>query len=205
MKTRGILSKLVLVGASLGLPGLANALPIVADSINESATNANTFWIATEVGWLYTPTSSFSLVGINTRFGSSDGRTVTVEVYDEQPTAGGTLLRSAGYVLGGTGFEGALFAALDLTAGEDYFFGFRNVGSLNVNVTDDAGATNLPGGLKYSFSNDGSYSQGPETGFTAQPIVQFLSDNANPVPEPSTVMLLGLGLAAIGVRRKLAA
>ena len=56
------------IGAAVA-PTCVSAAVIVADSINEFASNAATPWAATEVGWFYTPSSAYDLVGINTRFG----------------------------------------------------------------------------------------------------------------------------------------
>lgn len=180
----------------------AHAAPTVADTINPAGTSYVT-WAATEVGWTYTPTFAYDLVGIQTKFGSFDGRTVTAELYDRTPSSGGTLLRSANFVVDSLEFIGGLFSALSLDAGEDYFVGFRNVGGLGTNVTNIAGATNLPGGLRYSFANNGSYANGPETGFTAQPMLQFLTvADSNPVPEPGSIALLSLGLIGLAATRK---
>lgn len=177
----------------------------VVDSINVGATpSASTNWIATEVGWTYVPSFDYNLDGVLTKFGigANDGRTITVEVYDEAPSAGGVLLRSGTFNPASDSFAGATFLPLALVAGEDYFIGFRNVGGLPVNVTSDGGATNLPGGLMYSFSNNGTYNLGPETGFTAQPILQFTG--ASNVPEPATMAVFGLmAVGAFGVRRRL--
>ena len=200
------------IGAAVA-PASVSAAVIVADSINEFASNGAASWAATEVGWFYTPSSAYGLVGINTRFGSSDGRTVTVEVYDAHPGSSGVLLRDGDYTLTGTSFQGGLFDELLLVAGEEYFIGFRNVGllgdlgGLGVNVTNDDGAEQLLGefgdeGLRYSFINDGSYANGPETGFTAQPILQFLANEPTSVPEPLTLALVAGGLVALGATRR---
>jgi hypothetical protein len=180
---------------SLAGAGQARAGFVVADSINQNASPAAGYtWGATEVGWYYTPASSYDLVGVQTRFGSADSRTVTVEVYDAYPGDGGVLLRSADFTPAADAFAGGVFAPLGLVAGHTYFVGFRNVGDLAVNVTLDDGATNLPGGLRFSFANDGSYVLGPETGFTAQPILQFLKSSST--PEPASLTLLALGAIA---------
>lgn len=102
------------------------------------------------------PTFSSDLVGIQTKFGSLDGRTVTAEIYDADASTDGTLLRSANFVVDSVAFVGGLFSALSLQAGEANFVGFRNVGGLGTNVTHDHSATNLPGGLLFSFANNGS-------------------------------------------------
>jgi hypothetical protein len=175
-----------------------SASAAVVDGVNAAASNDSSTWNATEVGWFYTPTFSYNLTGIETKFGSFvDSRTVTVEVYTDSPGSGGMLLRSADFTALANAFSGGFFAPLSLTSGTTYFIGFRNVGNFNVNLTNDTGATNLPGGLLYSFDNNGSYSIGPETLFTAQPILQFHDDSA--VPEPST-WVLGLSAAALLLR-----
>ncbi len=195
MKRPGIC--VAILALSLAGGGQAQAGLIVADSINQNASPSGATWAATEVGWFYTPTLSYNLVGVQTKFGSADSRTVTVEVYDAFPGSGGTLLRSAGFTPEANAFAGGEFAPLSLTAGDTYFVGFRNVGGLSVNVTSDPGATNLPGGLRYSFDNNGSYNLGPETAFTAQPILQFETGTAPiPTPEPTSLTLVAVGVVA---------
>ena len=122
--------------------GQANAVAIV-DSVNADKSPADGYiWTATEVGWDYTPSAAYNLVGVNTKFGfETDSRTVSVEVYDASPSNGGTLLRSGNFTPLSNNFSGGTFAPLSLTAGDDYFIGFRNVDGLGVNVTEDAEAT----------------------------------------------------------------
>ncbi|MDP3855074.1 MAG: PEPxxWA-CTERM sorting domain-containing protein [Phenylobacterium sp.] len=173
----------------------------VVHEINPTGASAAT-WGATEVGWFYTPDTSYTLTAIGTKFGSSDGRTVTAEFYSGAPGAL-TLLRSGTLVPIANAFADAVLAPLNLTAGMTYFFGFTNVGGLDTNVTDDAGATNLAGGLMYSFGS-GAYENGPETHFTAQPMVRFSGDLGSAVPEPATwaMMIVGFGLAGSAVRSR---
>ncbi len=118
-------------------------------------TSSRLFLGANEVGWLYTPTSSYALDGINTKFGFANNQTVTVEIYNGAPSSS-TLLRSAIFTALSNQFSGGTFASLSLLAGQSYFIGFRNVGGLGVNFTNDAGATALAP-LRYGFSNDGTY------------------------------------------------
>ena len=67
----------------------------VIDSVNAGRNADANAWGVPEVGWIYTPSFSYNLTGVGTKFGSGDPRTITVEVYDELPSQGGTLLRSA--------------------------------------------------------------------------------------------------------------
>ncbi len=186
--------------------GQVNGEFVVADSINGGATPSVPLgfpqtWNVGEVGWFYTPTFSYDLTGIATKFGSANAQIVTAEIYSAHPSIG-TLLRSADFSPIANAFAGGQFAALRLVANETYFFGFRNVRSLGVNVTNDIGATNLPGRIWFDLSRNGRYSSsGPAEGsFLNQPIVQFQTQTVGAVvPEPSSFVLFAIGACCVGV------
>jgi hypothetical protein len=191
--------KLVTAGMAASLVAMtatANATTVI-DSVNQNASpREGSSWIANNVGWFYTPTSSYQLTGLATRFRTADGRAVTASFYSGAP--GSLFLLGRGTLTAGTGFTEALFTTpVSLTSGTQYFFAFSNVANLGVNVTSDAGATSLAGGLRFDFGPAPGTFGAAGGGFVAQPIVQFLG-TASAVPEPSTWLMLILGLAAIG-------
>jgi hypothetical protein len=168
-------------------------------------------------GWLYTPTSSYSLSGISTEFSipfgtSIEDRTVTVVVYaNNTPTNGGSLLGSFNFnsaVADGALGGGTFSTPLSLAGGTQYFIGFENVGpqsptpnvdDLGVNSTGDPGATFLSNwytdGGGDTFANED-----PNMDNFGQPILAFYAVS---VPEPSTWLLLvgGFGGAGLMLRR----
>lgn len=121
----------------------------VAASVNTSYSADNgAYWGDYDVGWLYTPGSSFSLSGIDTEFSIPNGtivenRTVTVVVYQGLPSSGGTLLGSFQFnstTAEGTLAGGSFAAPISITGGTQYFIGFENVGPLSTtNNVDDLG------------------------------------------------------------------
>jgi hypothetical protein len=204
-QTRQMLKTLSIIAAGTTCIVLGTNHPVqaatIVDSVNaNSSPAAFTSWGATEVGWFYTPTSSYTLDGINTKFGSggsTSNQTVTVEVYNGAPSSA-TLLRSASFTALINQFSGGTFANLNLLAGQSYFIGFRNVGGLGVNFTNDVGATALAP-FQFGFSNNGSYTFGSSNRPNTQAILQF-SQNSAPIPTPA--LLPGLLALGLGVLRK---
>ncbi len=153
-------------------------------------------WNAENAGWVYTPTFSYTMQGVNTLFGPDTRnalpQTVTLEIFD---SVGGTLLRTASFQAASNTWSGATIADLLLTAGEDYFIGFRDITDLQANVNADGTApTELA--MFYNFAGESDYGR---SGTFTQALLQF---EGVAVPEPTTLALIGLGLAGIGWRRK---
>ncbi|MHC4647979.1 MAG: hypothetical protein ACYTBJ_21170 [Planctomycetota bacterium] len=171
-----------LVVLLLTLSVCSAAAAVVMDSINAEKDAETVPWGVSEVGWIYTPSLSYNLTDVRTKFGSGDLRIVTVEVYDELPSLGGTLLRSAAFLPVANVFAGGSFVPLEVNAGEDYFIGFRNVYGLNRNYTPEAGSVSVSS-LYYSWTDNGTYGfENPFVPFT-QAILQFEGFEEQ-VPDP---------------------
>jgi hypothetical protein len=202
-KTLSALTLGTIVGTTCLVMAPGAEAATIIDSVNADKSPVPTFWLASEVGWFYTPAFSYTLTGINTKFASSGtaiAPTVTVEVYDGDPFFGAPLLRSADFTGLTDAFSGGTFTNLALLAGKEYFVGFRNVGNLGVNVTDDPGATSLFQ-LAFGFDNNGTYPEIEMDRFTTQPILQFVG-TATPVPTPALLpALLGMGAAVLRKRK----
>jgi hypothetical protein len=212
--------------------GSAAYADTIADGVNVGdAGDSGDYWGASDVGWFYTPASSFSLSGIETKFSIPDGtsiedRTVTVVLYaGGTPANGGTLLGSFGFnsaladnnTLGG----GTFATPISLSAGTQYFVGFENVGpaadstgpnidDLGVNFTDDSGATFLSNwyydapGSSTCNTGAGFACEDTNTDILGQPILAFLTPSpVSATPLPGTLPLFAsvLGFIGLGTRR----
>ncbi|MHC4153938.1 MAG: DNRLRE domain-containing protein [Planctomycetota bacterium] len=152
------------------------------DSFNADKNPDAEPWGVCEVGWVYTPGSIYNLTGVRTKFGSGDSRVVTVEVYDELPSQGGTLLRSATFSPLANAFAGGSFEPLEVTAGEDYFIGIRNVLGLSANFTPEPDSVSVSP-LYYSATDSGSYEDITFYYIFTQAILQFEGFEGQ-VPDP---------------------
>jgi hypothetical protein len=204
----------------------------IADSVNLGDNgDSGAYWGVSEVGWLYTPASSFSLSGIETKFSipnltTIEDRTVTVVLYQGgTPANGGTFLGSFAFnsaladnnTLGG----GTFATPISLTAGTEYFVGFENVGpaadstgpnsnDLGVNFTADSGATFLSNayfdvsGSSTCNTGAGFVCEDTNTDILGQPILAFLEPSTvSTTPLPGTLPLFAsvLGFIGLGARR----
>jgi hypothetical protein len=180
---------------------IGSASAAIIDTVNADKNPATgTVWGARDVGWKYTPSFSYTITGVETKFGYADGRTVTLEIYSDVPNNGGSLLQTANFTPVSGVFTGVSFTGLLLTGGSSYFIGFRNVYDLGVNVTNDLGAVSL-GQIYLSWLNSsGSYDVSFSGGFSTQPIIKF---DGSAVPLPPSLLLLAPGLIGLaGLRKK---
>jgi hypothetical protein len=171
----------------------------VVDAINEDAAPSTSDWAASEVGWFYTPAFDYVLSGVETKFRSTDGRSVAVQVFQNfVPGVGGTLLRSGFFGPVANAFSGASFADLALLSTEEYFVAFVDTSGIGVNYTAEDDATVL-GQVHFSLTPGEKFSHF-QNGDAEQPILRFLGP-ANTIAEPATLLLLGLGLVSLGLAR----
>ena len=196
------------LGAVLMAP-LSNArAQTVQIDVNPTATLSGKFSKASSIGWYFTPTSTFFLNAIRTRFNPNQGtnvdRSVSIEVWSKTPATGGSLLRSTSFqsntALGQ--FGGGGFAQILLQSGIQYFIGFRNIQGLGRNTTRDLGAWSL-GPSYYSlgpvFTNDQYEIQTPDRGIeNDHPSLELIGTDVSTVPEPMTMTLMATGLAVMG-------
>jgi hypothetical protein len=156
-----------------------------------------------EIGWVYTPPFNYTLTGIKSYFWKLDAPpydpkpTVTFEIYDELPIDGDTLLRSVSFPVGWSWPSGKAFTPLDISAGEDYFVGFRSfiiplIDNMALCNFADSGVS-LP--AYYGPDNSGTYSTATSDNHHIHPILLFEG-----TPEPATILLFGLG--GLMLRRK---
>lgn len=155
-----------------------------------------------EIGWVYTPQFNYTLTGIKSYFGDPAAPvfdpvfTVIFEIYDDVPIDGGALLRSVTFPIR-TWPAGGAFTPLDISAGNDYFVGFRHFHPFFDNDVvlcnfADSGVS-LP--AYYGPDNSGTYSIATDNSNFMHPILLFEG-----TPEPATILLLALG--GLMLRRK---
>ena len=178
----------------------------VIDSVNARKTPDSGTFQATEVGWLYTPSFSYVLTGIEARFGvpGDFSDLITLEFYSNHPGFGGTLLRSANFLPLQDAYAGSSLAPLSLIAGKSYFVGFRNMVGESLIYTSVPGAQVLNPGAYFGFTDESLYAVGPSTGLGYEsPILQFSGQfSQSEVPEPSTVLIFGMTTILFAGNRK---
>lgn len=218
----------VLVSLITLVPSITRASPVF-DRVNPDASPAfsnNTYvhWGSRDAGWYYTPSVTYDLDGIYSRFLQAPdapvaSKTVTVQIRSERPLNGGTVLRQAAFTvnLAAGGDLGGTFAPLRLTAGTKYFVDFLDVQDVGINVAtwaNDLGGNPQPAGgattslgpfyRNFDPSTDFStvspeYAQVAGVNIAGGAPILFFTGTA--VPEPAVIGPLMAGAAMLTRRR----
>ena len=122
----------------------------VFETLNDTGTS-DAVWGPSEVGWFYTPSVTYDLTGIETKFTSTPSSQIGVQLYSGDPTQGAQLLMSESYTPAAAyQFDGVSFSPITVNAGMTYFVGFTGTQNVGVNITHrQAGTQELPTVLDY--------------------------------------------------------
>jgi hypothetical protein len=220
----------LVLGPLVGITGSTRLEAGYIDSINPNAMPEDFATSGfNSVGWYYTPSQDYSLTGISTFFAftefGSGSRTVTVQIQSDTPANGGVVLDQGTLTASGTTdtVVGESFASpLLLSAGTTYFVDFLDVQGLGSNVGQWAdvngvhaatnGATTRLDAFYFGFGSDFSFassrvgdaadeSNGYGSYSGVEPILLFSGMAASSVPEPSSLILLAVGVAGLVVVR----
>lgn len=187
----------VAIAAIAALPGSARAQIDVNVGLTPTAL---TFGLS-GIAWQLTPSTGVTVNGIQTWFSGAAGgadRPVTFEIRSDP---NGPALRSVTFnsAVARQGLGGAAFEPITLVGGTGYWLTFLDIQGLGRNVDEaaPAGATILP--VRIRPPGAAAFITAPIAG--SAPILRLTTTT---VPEPSTVALVGVGLATIawGARRR---
>jgi hypothetical protein len=161
-----------------------------------SPANQSYLSVVDEAGFAFTPTSTIDLSGFRTKFNTSDGRSVSFQLFTAAagiPNTAMTLVNQSFTAVGGGVLTGVDFSPVTLIGGMQYFAALTNLNGLGVNFTDNPSAVEAPTGeVRFTLTGDPLRFQNfDDTPPESQPIFQLLTPPA-PVPEPSTTVLLAL-------------
>ena len=217
MKARFLGVAATLISLTIVAPN-ARATGVLIDSTNAASPLYDGLWSAVDVGFLYTPSFSYTLDGIATKFGANDTNfppscPVTVAIFAGVPLyapgnpnviPGSITLLSSGHLTPvENNFVTAPITPVILTANSPYFVAFEIVRGYGANITFAASTTF---GYWYDYGGltlDGYVADDYAAQVGLGVVIEFYGPLTTSLPGAISLFATGLGgLGLLGWRRK---